>query len=123
MTKAKVKKTAKQKNSLNDGIVADLSEIDKSLTDRAKRFVFFFTFPGTAAFQHKTRSAVFAEYAKKNAVSSGYKLCQNQTVRKEIERLSKTYVSERIESLFNRYVEALENRAFYDVADFTKGNN
>jgi hypothetical protein len=119
---AKVKKTVKQANTTDGGIVVDLSQIDKTLTDRAKRFIFWFTFPGTDCFQHKTRAAIRAGYAKKNATSSGYKLCRNPAVQKEIGRLSGTFVSEQIDTLFNRYVESLEQRAFYDVADFYEGD-
>jgi hypothetical protein len=70
---------------------------------------------------NKTRSAIRAGYAKRNATSTGYKLFQNPAVKKAIERLSGTYVSERVDSLFSRYVESLEQRAFYDVADFYDG--
>ena len=118
---AKKRKTETQANTFDDGMVLDVSDIDNTLTDRAKRFVFWFTYPGTDCFQHKTRAAIRAGYAKKNAVTSGYKLCQNPKVKAEIERLSKTYVSEQVDTLFNRYVESLEQRAFYDVADFYEG--
>ena len=110
-----------QVNTFDDGVPLDLSGIDDTLTDRAKRFVIWYTYPGTDCFQHKTRAAIRAGYAKKNAVSSGYKLCQNPTIKKEIERLSGAYVSEKIDSLYSRYVESLEQRAFYDPADFISG--
>lgn len=119
---AKKQKTEIQINALNDDVLIDLSSIDNTLSDRAKRFVFWFTYPGSECFQHKTRSALKSGYAKKNAVSSGYKLCQNPTIKKEIQRLSKLYVTEKIENLFNRYIESLENRAFYDIADFYNGD-
>jgi hypothetical protein len=119
---AKAKKPAKQTNTTDGGIVVDVSGIDKTLTDRAKRFIFWFTFPGADSFRHKTRAAIRAGYAKKNATSSGYKLCRNPAVQKEIGRLSGTYVSDQIDNLFNRSIEVLEQRAFYDVADFYEGD-
>jgi hypothetical protein len=117
----KKQKAETQLNTLDNGGFIDLSTINNSLTDRAKRFVFFFTFPGTDCFQHKTRSAIRAGYAKKNAVSSGYKLCQNPVIKKEIERLSGAYVSEGIDTAYRKYINALETRAFYDPADFISG--
>jgi hypothetical protein len=83
--------------------------------------VFYFTFPGTDCFQHKTRAAIRAGYAKKNAVSSGYKLCQNPVIKKEIERLSAGYISEGIDTAYRKYINTLETRAFYDPADFISG--
>ena len=114
-------KTEKQTNTLDNGVLVDVSEISNELTDRAKRFVFFFSFPGTDCFQHKTRSAIRAGYAKKNAVSSGYKLCQNPVVKREIQRLSEIYLTETIDALYKRYIETLETRAFYDPNDFISG--
>ncbi|MDR0456395.1 MAG: terminase small subunit, partial [Treponema sp.] len=98
MTRKPKTKAITQQNTTDEGSALDLSGIDNTLTDRAKRFVFWFCFPGTDCFQHKTRSAIRAGYAKKNAVSSGYKLCQNPVIKKEIERLSGAYVSEGIDT-------------------------
>lgn len=112
------KKSAKNQEDTFDGIMVDVSGIDKSLTERAKRFVFWFSFPGSDCFQNKTRSAIKAGYARKNAVSSGYKLCQNPKVKQEIERLSKELLSEKIEALYNRHIDALEQRVFFDPAEF-----
>jgi hypothetical protein len=121
VTKKKPKITS-QMNTL-DGVVVDTSGIDDRLTDRAKRFVFWYTFPGTDCFQHKTKSALSAGYAKKNAVSSGYKLCQNSIIKKEIERLSKDFVSEGIDSMYQKYINNLHTRAFFDPGDFIDGVN
>jgi hypothetical protein len=113
--------TTTQQNITDEGSVLDLSGIDNTLTDRAKRFVFFFTYPGTDCFQSKIRAAIRAGYAKKNAVSSGYKLCQNPVIKKEIERLSGMYASETLDSAYRRYINTLETRAFYDLSDFVSG--
>jgi hypothetical protein len=111
---AKKAKEGKQKNTCQKntymGVSVDLSEISDKLTDRAKRFVFWYCFPGTDCFQHKKRAAV--------AAVSGYKQFKNPLVVKEVDRLSKKFSSEAIDVLYRRYINALETRAFFDPADF-----
>jgi hypothetical protein len=121
MAQKRKTKTPPPLNTLDDGSVVDVSDIDESLTERAKRFVFFYTFPGTDGYMNKTRAAVRAGYAKKNAVSSGYKLCKSPVIKKEIERLSGAYVSEGIDTAYRKYINTLETRAFFDPADFISG--
>jgi hypothetical protein len=123
MAKSKpTKKTAvKQVSNLENGVVVDITQIDDSLTDKARRFVFFYCFPGTDAYQCKARAAIKAGYAKSSANYTGFKLCCNPKVIDAIKKLSGAYVSETVDNLFNRYVQSLEQRAFYDVADFYDG--
>jgi len=124
---AKKAKEEKQRNACQkntyQGVPIDLSDIDASnkLTDRAKRFVFWYCFPGTDCFQHKKRAAVAAGYAARTAAISGYKLCKNPQVIKEVDQLSKKFSSEAIDVLYRRYISALETRAFFDPADFISG--
>ena len=115
------KKTETQRNSF-EGITVDVSGISDKLTDRAKRFVFWYCFPGTDTFQNKKRAAIAAGYASRNASISGYRLCKNPEVVKEIEKVSKSLNSETIDTLYRRYVNALETRAFFDPADFISGS-
>ena len=117
---AKKAKEDKQRNTYQ-GVPVDLSDISDKLTDRAKRFVFWYCFPGTDCFQHKKRAAVAAGYAARTAAISGYKLCKNPQVIKEVDRLSKKFSSEAIDVLYRRYISSLELRAFYDPADFISG--
>jgi hypothetical protein len=117
---AKKAKEEKQRNGYQ-GITIDLGGICDELTDRAKRFVFWYCFPGTDCFQHKKRAAIAAGYAVRTAAISGYKLCKNPQVRKEIERISAGHNTEAIDTLYRRYVNSLEARAFYDPADFVSG--
>jgi len=116
------KKRAIIQQNTFEGITVDVSDISEKLTERARRFVFWYCYPGTDAFQHKTRAAIRAGYAARNAKVAGYKLTKNPEVTREIERLSEAVVSERIDVMYNRYVDALETRAFYDPADFISGN-
>jgi len=114
---AKKAKEEKQRNTYQ-GITIDLGGISDELTDRAKRFVFWYCFPGTDCFQHKKRAAIAAGYAVRTAAISGYKLCKNPQVVKEIGRISTGHNTEAIDTLYRRYVNTLEARAFYDPADF-----
>jgi len=114
------KKAESQQNAVN-GIIVDISGISDGLTDRAKRFVFWYSFPGSDAFQNKKRAAIAAGYTSRNASTSGYKLCRNPEVVKEIDRVSKSYSTETIDNLYRRYVNTLETRAFYDPADYISG--
>lgn len=113
------KKVEKQQNVFQ-GMTLDLTEISKELADRAKRFVFWYCFPGTDCFQHKKRAAIAAGYASRNAATSGYKLCRNPKVIAEIEKLSKSFNAETIDALYRKYINSLEVRAFYDPADFVE---
>jgi hypothetical protein len=115
--KAKIKA---QQNTYK-GIMVDTSDISEELTDRAKRFVFWFCFPGSDTFQNKKRAAIAAGYASRNASVSGYKLCKNPQVTKEIERISKSYNSETIDTLYRKYINTLETRAFFDPAEYITG--
>ena len=116
-------KKAKEDKQLNtyQGIPLDLSDISDKLTERAKRYVFWFSFPGTDCFQHKKRAAVAAGYAARTAAISGYRLCKNPQVIEEVDQLSKKFSSEAIDVLYRRYISALETRAFFDPADFISG--
>ena len=114
------KKVETQQNTYK-GITVDVSDISDDLTDRARRFIFWFCFPGSDAFHNKKRAAIAAGYAARNASTSGFKLCKNPQVTKEIDRVSKSYNSEAIDTLYRRYINTLETRAFYDPADFISG--
>jgi len=117
MTKPKAET---QKNVYEEKIV-DLSCISAELSDKAKRFIFWYCFPGSDAFRNKKRAAIAAGYASRNASITGYKLCKNPQITKEIRRISENYNSENIDGLYQRYLSALELRAFYDPGDFISG--
>ena len=115
------KKTPKKQMNTYQEVVVDLKDISDSLTDKAKRFVFWVCFPGADTFQNKTRAAIAAGYAPRNAHISGYKLCKNPKVQKEIDRISKNLNTETIDILYRKYIASLENRAFFDMADYVSG--
>ncbi|GHV87388.1 hypothetical protein AGMMS50255_6840 [Spirochaetia bacterium] len=106
---------------IDNGIAVDTSDIDNDLTERAKRYVFWFSYPGTDCYQNKTRAAIRAGYAKKNAVTTGYKLSKNPIIKKETERLLKEHIADDVDSMYRRYINTLETRAFFDPADFITG--
>jgi len=111
------KKVEKQQN-VYEGTPIDLTDISKELTEKARRFVFWFAAPYSDAFLSKKNAAIAAGYAKRNAATSGYKLCRNPKVAEEIEKLSKRFNAETIDNLYQKYIKTLEARAFYDLADF-----
>jgi hypothetical protein len=115
------KQTKEADPAVVDGIILDTTGIDNGLTERAKRYVFWYSFPGTDCYQHKTKAAIQAGYAKKNAVSTGYKLSKNPVIKRETERLLKEYVTESVNSLYRKYTGTLEARAFFDPAEFISG--
>jgi hypothetical protein len=114
------KKVEKQQNTYQ-GTPIDLTDISKELTEKARRFVFWFAAPYSDAFLSKKKAAIAAGYARKNAATSGYKLTKNPKVIKEIEKLSKSFDTETIDMLYRKYLNTLEIRAFYDPADFVSG--
>jgi hypothetical protein len=117
----KRKKTETQQNTY-EGITVDISDISDKLTDRARRFVFWYCFPATDTFQNKKRAAIAAGYVARSAAISGYKLCKNQLVMDEIERVTKSYNAETIDTLYQKYINSLELKAFFDPADFITGD-
>ena len=116
-----VKKAIVKQENTYQGILIDFTGISEKLTEKERRFVFWFTHPGTDAFQHKKRAAIAAGYAPKNSAITGYKLSRRPQVIKEIEKVSKSINSETIGFLFNKYMNTLETRAFFDPADFITG--
>ena len=114
------KKVEKQINTYQ-GTPLDLGSISKELTEKARRFVFWFAAPYSDAFLSKKNAAIAAGYASRSAASSGYKLCRNPKVIEEIEKLSKSFNAETIDVLYQRYINTLETRAFYDMADYVTG--
>jgi len=119
--KPKTKPKPQTQQNTYDETLVDVSDISNELTTQARRFVFWFCFPGSNAFQNKTRAAIAAGYSPNSASKAGYKLCHNQTIVKEIERISKSYNSETIDALYQKYINTLETRAFFDPADYISG--
>jgi len=119
--KPKTKPKPQTQQNTYDETLVDVSDISNELTTQARRFVFWFCFPGSNAFQNKTRAAIAAGFSPNSASKAGYKLCHNPKVEKEIERISKSYNSETIDALYQKYINTLETRAFFDPADYISG--
>jgi len=117
----KKKKTETQQNTY-EGITVDISDISDELTDKARRFVFWYCFPVTDTFFNKKRAAIAAGYTPRNAAITGYKLCKNPLVIKAIEKVSKNNNAETIDILYQKYISSLELKAFFDPADFISGD-
>jgi len=111
------KKVEKQLNTYQ-GTPLDLTGISERLSEKARRFVFWFAAPYSDAFLSKKNAAIAAGYSRKNAATSGYKLCRDPKIAEEIEKLSRKFNAETVDALYKKYVNTLETRAFYDPADF-----
>ena len=68
----------KQENTLPDGTIIDITSLDliTKLTPKEARFVFWYTFPDSESFLHKTRSALKAGYKSSCAGITGSKLAK-----------------------------------------------
>jgi phage terminase small subunit len=124
--KPKVKKpdkTTGQDNILPDGSILDLSAFgefsDLKLTPRESRFVAWYCYPGSDAFQNQTRAAVRAGYEKKTAYAAGYKTRNHPKVVEAIRRIMERGTVD-LEEKYQRVLQLLERRAFFNMADYVK---
>lgn len=85
----------------------------KRISLKIKRFIDFYTTPGTKQFGNGTKSAIYAGYSPKRASSQGSVLLADPLVKAEIERIraenkEKTEKTreEKAEIAWNNYMEA-----------------
>jgi phage terminase small subunit len=120
-TKPAVKKEAKRK-TLPDGAVMDFSDLgldDLKLTEKEKRYVFWYTNPDYETFQVKSKSAVSAGYKADSARIIACQLHGKPNVAEAIRRLMeplKVDVKEEYERMIRRRIA----RIHYSVADYYK---
>jgi hypothetical protein len=122
-TPEKKKHPKGQVNTLPDGSILDLSTLpvgDIKLTDRERRFIFWYTFPGTNAFQHQTRAAVMAGYKKENAFVQGCKIRQKEHIVSAIKKIMDSKVKADLEEEYHKIIELKKRRIHYDVGEFVK---
>ena len=112
-----------QVNTLPDGSILDLSALpigDIKLTDREGRFVFWYTYPGTNAFQHQTRAAIMAGYGKNTAYVSGCRLRQKENVANAIKRIMDAKIKADLEEEYHKIIELKKRRAHFDIGEYVK---
>jgi phage terminase small subunit len=113
----------KQENALPDGEVLDLDSIDwgdAKLTAMRKRFIFWYTYPGSSSYMRSSESAVKAGYSKGQSRQMGYKLRHDPEVAKVIRRVVENTVKADLEEEYHRILELKRRRVHYDIKDYFK---
>jgi Phage terminase, small subunit len=121
--RATVREKAKQENLLPSGDVIDLDSIDwgdAKLTPMRKRFIVWFTFPGSSSYMRPTESAVKAGYSKNQANKAAYSLRHDPEVAKVIRRVVENTVKTDLEEEYHRIFRMKQYRVHYDIKDYFK---
>jgi hypothetical protein len=121
--KPRTKKTVAPANefSMPDGSILDTSTLDvgpNKITEKETRFVFFYTFPGTDAFQCMARAASRAGY--KNAAMVGYQLRHKPGVAAAIKHVMDSKVKIDLEEEYQKIIELKKRRIHYDIGEYVK---
>lgn len=121
------KSPAKKRASKKEKEVQDLSGIldtdsldigEVKLTEKEKRFVFWYTYPGTDAFQVQARAAQRAGY--KDYTREGYRLRTKETVAKAIKHVLDSTLRINLEEEFHRIIALKKARIHYDIGDYVE---
>jgi hypothetical protein len=117
------KKTLTSANefSMPDGSILDTATLDvgpNKITEKETRFVFFYTFPGTDAFQCMARAAARAGY--KNAAMLGYQLRHKPSVVAAIKYVMDSKVKIDLQEEYHKILELKKRRVHYDIGEYVK---
>jgi hypothetical protein len=116
-----VKKNPANAFSMPDGSVLDTSTLDvgeTKITEKEMRFVFFYTFPGTDAFQCQAKAAARAGY--KNTFRIGYQLRHKPSVAAAIKYVLDNKIKIDLEEEYNKILEMKKHRIHYDIGEYVK---
>jgi len=91
--------------------------LSRELTEREKRFIYYYSFPGET-FMNQTRAAAKAGY--KDARRQGYQIRQKPVISTAIERLLNTHIAINVEEMYQEALGMLRSRAFFNLADYVK---
>ncbi|MFZ4618759.1 MAG: terminase small subunit, partial [Rectinemataceae bacterium] len=117
------RRKGKQENALPAGDVLNLDSIDwgdVKLTILRKRFIFWYTFPGSESYMRSAESAVKAGYSKGQGRQMGYKLRHDPEVARVIRRVVENTVKTDLEEEYHRILELKRRRVHYDIKDYFK---
>ncbi|GHU65014.1 hypothetical protein FACS189447_03190 [Spirochaetia bacterium] len=112
-----------QVNTLPDGSILDFSTLgidDLKLTNKEMRFVFWYTYPGSEAFQIQTRAAVMAGYSQKTAYVNACLLRKKENIAAAIKRVMDNKVKIDLEEEYHRVLELKKLRIHYDIGDYVE---
>ncbi len=120
-TKGKELIAKPSEKAILDTMTLDVGDI--KLTEKEKRFVFWYTYPGDSnnpndAFQIQSKAARKAGY--KNPVQTGYKLRRKENIAKAINIILDKKIRINLEEAYHKVLEAKKARAFFDIADFVE---
>jgi hypothetical protein len=107
-----------------DGAILDTSTLDMGgikLNENEKKFVFFYTFPGTDAFQCMSRAAKRVGYAQPG--TAGYSLRRKENVAAAIKYVLDKKVKIDLEEQYNKIIELKKLRINYDIGEYVKKVN
>ncbi|WP_024469288.1 terminase small subunit [Treponema pedis] len=123
--KHSIKNRSSKKNTdttvLPDDAVLNTDSLDigdVKLTEKEKRFVFWYTYPGTDAFQVQSRAAKRAGY--KDYTREGYRLRTKETVAKAIKHVLDSTLRINLEEEFHKILELKKVRVHYDIGDYVE---
>jgi hypothetical protein len=117
---AKKSKSAKEFH-LPDGSILDASTLDigeNKITEKEIRFVFYYTYPGTDAFQCQGKAAASAGY--KNPIRIGYQLRNKPSVAAAIKYVMDAKVKIDLEEEYHKILELKKRRVHYDIGEYVK---
>ena len=93
--------------------------IGDNFTLKEKKFIFFYTMPGPD-FMNQTRAAIKAGYSKKIARMYGYEVRRKADVDTAIKNVLNSMVSISLEEKYQKAVNMLDSRAFYNLSEYMK---
>lgn len=109
---------AKDEKQLKNIDAENLDCGDIKLTIRERRFVFWYTYPGSDAFQIQTEAARRAGY--KTPVVTGYELRRKEHIAKAIDYVLEKNLKVDLNEAFQKALLIKQARAFYDIGNFVK---
>jgi phage terminase small subunit len=108
-----------KKITLPEHGIIDFSSLslERDLTEREQRFIFYYTFPGEY-FMNQTKAAAKAGY--RDSRRQGYQLRKNSVISSAVQQMLSSHVSINLEELYQKAMDMLDQRAFFNLADYTK---
>jgi phage terminase small subunit len=118
----KVAEKSKKASVPEKGEILDFASlgIGDGLTEREKRFVYYYTFPGDKAFMNQTRAAEKAGYKGRWLFNTAYQLRRKPNVDAAIKSVLSSKVAVDLEEKYQKALETLDQRAFFNLADYVK---
>lgn len=112
------------KNQLASGAAVDIDTIEWSegckLSDKEKRWVFWYTFPGDIGYKNGRNAALLAGYAKTAASCIGSRHKARLEIQKEVNRILKTLRETKLADEYDKIIDRKISRANFNIKDFYK---